>query len=59
MDYSGPYYYTLQLSGNENKRVISKKVHNGKVSKFKIPVTKDKTPKIYVLKHNKQLLWLP
>jgi len=58
MEYSGPYCYTLQLSGDENKRVISKKVYIGKVSKFKIPVTKDKIPKIYVLKHNKQVVYV-
>ncbi|MCG1035516.1 hypothetical protein [Polaribacter sargassicola] len=58
MEYKGPYYYTLQLSGNEDKRVLSPKVYNGKVSNFKSTVTKKQTPKIYIVKHKNKIVYV-
>ncbi|WP_304016514.1 hypothetical protein [Nonlabens dokdonensis] len=58
MQYSGPYAYTLFLSGSEENRFIEKKVQGGKVTSFKRPVTLDKTPKIYILKHQDQIVYV-
>lgn len=58
MEYSGPYHYSLFLSGTEQERFIEKKVQDGVVTNFKRPVTKDKTPKIYVLKHKGKIVYV-
>ena len=58
MLYKGPYCYILLLTGDENNRVISKKIYDGKETSFKTPVTKDRTPKIYILKYNKQIVYI-
>lgn len=58
MEYSGPYSYTLHLTGEEDKRAIEKKTCNGVVSNFKQPVTLDKTPKIYILKHSGNIVYV-
>lgn len=58
MTYTGPYVYTLMLSGAENKRVISKKICGDRVSNFKAPVTHERTPKIYVLQHKEQIVYV-
>ena len=58
MLYKGPYCYTLLLTGNENNRVISKKIYDGKETNFKTPVTKDRTPKIYILKYKKKIVYV-
>ena len=58
MEYSGPYCYTLHLSGTEDNRVISKKIYAGQESKFKTPVTKKKTPKIYILTYKEQIVYI-
>lgn len=49
MKYSGPYCYTLFLSGEENKRVIAKKECDGEPGNFSGKVNLKKTPKIYIL----------
>lgn len=46
------------LSGKEDKRIILKKICDGKVSNFKTPITKDRTPKIYVLKHKEAIVYI-
>jgi hypothetical protein len=51
MTYTGPYCYTLLLSGKEDKRIISKKICDGKETNFKPPINQNLTPKIYVLKY--------
>ena len=58
MEYSGPYRYTLFLSGPEKERFIEIKVQDGKVTNFKRPVTLDKTPKIYILKYQDQIVYV-
>ena len=58
MKYTGPYCYTLFLSGEEDKRVISKKECNGVTSNFQKPVTLSKTPKIYLLKHEGEIVYV-
>ena len=58
MTYTGPYCYTLFLSGKEYKRVISKKECNGRLSNFKRPVTLNKTPKVYILKSEKKIVYV-
>ena len=56
MEYSGPYCYTLFLSGKEDKRIISKKICESKESNFKLEVTKKQTPKIYIVKHKNKIV---
>ncbi len=58
MKYTGPYCYTLFLSGEEEKRVIAKKECDGKTTNFKRPVTLNKTPKIYILKRNDEIVYV-
>lgn len=58
MKFTGPYCYTLFLSGENGKRVISKKKCNGVTSKFQKPVTLSKTPKIYILKHEGEIVYV-
>ncbi len=58
MKYDGPFRYTLILSGAEDKRVISKKIFKGVVSTFRKPLTKDKTPKIYILKLKEEIVYV-
>ncbi|MBI6117950.1 hypothetical protein [Salegentibacter maritimus] len=58
MKYTGPYCYTLFLSGENGKRVISKKECNGVTSNFQKPVTLSKTPKIYILKHEGEIVYV-
>lgn len=58
MTYTGPYCYTLFLSGKELKRVIAKKECDGRPSNFKRPVTLNKTPKIYILKSEAKIVYV-
>tara|TARA_R110002051_G_scaffold256040_3_gene315119 strand:- start:279 stop:785 length:507 start_codon:yes stop_codon:yes gene_type:complete len=58
LNFNGPYCYTLFLSGEETKRVLKKKVCNGKVTNFTKPVTLTKTPKIYILKHKDEIVYV-
>ena len=58
LSFEDPYCYTLFLSGEETKRVLKKKVYNGKVTNFTKPVTLSKTPKIYILKHKKEIVYV-
>ncbi|SFN53725.1 hypothetical protein [Salegentibacter flavus] len=58
MNYTGPYCYTLFLSGEEEKRVLSKKESDGKPTNFKQPLTLTKTPKIYILKHEGKIVYV-
>ena len=46
------------LSGEEDKRIISKRVCDGKESSFKTPVTQKQTPKIYVLKYKEAIVYI-
>ena len=58
MNYNGPYCYTLHLSGEEKKRVISKKTCDGKPTNFQKPVTLNKRPKIYILKAEEKMVYV-
>ena len=58
MTYTGPYCYTLFLSGIVDKRIIAKKECDGKPSNFKRPVTLSKTPKIYILKSEDKIVYV-
>lgn len=58
MEYSGPYQYTLFLSGPKETRFIEKKEQNGVVTNFKYPVTKKLAPKIYILKQQGQIVYV-
>lgn len=58
MEFTGPYCYTLFLSGEENKRIISKKTCDGIESNFKAPVTKVRIPKIYILKYQGEIVYV-
>ena len=58
MKYSGPYCYQLFLAGEEDKRIITKKECDGKSTKFKKPVTLNKTPKIYILKREGKIVYV-
>ncbi|RFC55010.1 hypothetical protein [Brumimicrobium aurantiacum] len=58
MDFKGPYCYTLFLSGEKDKRVLFKKDSNGHETNFKKPVTKSKTPKIYILKAKEKIVYV-
>jgi hypothetical protein len=46
------------LSGKEDKRIISKRVRDGKESTFKTPVTQKLRPKIYVLKYEGAIVYI-
>lgn len=58
MDFHSPQTYTLIISGNKENRVLQKKQQNGIDTDFKYPVTKDKCPKIYILKHNDEIVYV-
>lgn len=58
MEYKGPFCYVLCLSGSEEKRVLYKKDLEGNVIKFKHPVTKNRTPKIYILKQEEEIVYV-
>tara|TARA_R100000687_G_C6418645_1_gene149881 strand:- start:151 stop:663 length:513 start_codon:yes stop_codon:yes gene_type:complete len=58
MKYSKPYCYTLFLSGGSDKRVITKKTCDGNPTKFRRPVTLNKTPKIYLLKAGEKIVYV-
>ena len=58
MKYSGPYCYKLFLAGDEDKRIIIKKECDGKSTNFKKPVTLNKTPKIYILKREVEIVYI-
>ncbi|MBQ4915275.1 hypothetical protein J8L85_12555 [Maribacter sp. MMG018] len=58
MEYKGPYCYTLWLSGSEEKRVLSKNDLEGYATTFKHPVTQNKTPKIYILKQEEEIVYV-
>lgn len=58
MDCSGPYKYTLILSGSKENRVIGRKMQDGNVTSFKWPVTLNKTPKIYILKYKDAIVYV-
>lgn len=49
MPYTGPYIYTLHLTGPEEKRRILKKEFEGIETNFQAPVTARNCPKIYIL----------
>lgn len=58
MNYSGPYRYQLILSGAEDKRQIVAKLKEGRHTKFVPPLTKNKRPKIYVIKVDKEVVYI-
>lgn len=58
MKYTGPYCYTLFLTGEEEKRVIAKKECDGKPGNFNGPVNFKKTPKIYILKSQGKIVYV-
>jgi len=58
MNYTGPYCYSLVLAGSEKNRIISKKDIEGKTIKFTHPVTRVKTPKIYILKSGNEIVYI-
>lgn len=58
MTYAGPFCYTLQLSGSKDTRFISSKICDGKAGNFNTAITKDKTPKIYVLTYEKEVVYV-
>ena len=58
IEFKGPYCYTLFLEGETKKRIITKKVCNGITTNFKHPVTLVKTPKIYLLKADKEIVYV-
>ncbi|MDO6605697.1 hypothetical protein [Arenibacter palladensis] len=58
MEYEGPFYYRLRLHGSEDKRVLTKKDLDGNATTFKDPVTQNKTPKIYILKQEEEVVYI-
>ncbi len=58
MDCEGPFCYTILLSCTEDKRIISKKDIEGKITNFKHPITAQRVPKIYILKQNEELVYV-
>lgn len=57
MTYTGPFTYTLQLSG-EDKRTLLKKDALGKPTRFTKVVNQSRVPKIYVLQQDKELVYI-
>lgn len=55
---TGPYCYTLQLTGEKDKRVIATKLCNGIEAKYTLSVTKLSTPKIYILKEGDVVVYV-
>ena len=58
MQYSGPYNYTLSISGPKEKRVIQKNDQNGEIVNFQKPVTTKEIPKIYILTSNNKIVYV-
>lgn len=58
MNYTGPFIYSLYLDGQEKERFIKQKIYNGVNSAFLNPVNLSKTPKIYILKHNDNIVYI-
>jgi len=58
MEYTGPHCYTLQLAGEQDKRVIATKLCNGIEVKYSLPATKLSTPKIYILKEGDAVVYV-
>lgn len=58
MKYTGPYCYTLFLSGSRKSRFIKKKLFNKVESDFKSPVTSLKQPKLYILKAKGRVVYI-
>ena len=58
MQYTGPYCYHLSLAGEEQSRFIKKKTYKGVVTNLKSPVTLKHRPKIYIIKHNKEIVYV-
>ena len=56
--FKGSYNYTLFLEGSVNNRFIKYKVKNGKKGNFEYPVTKVKTPKIYIVQHSNKIVYV-
>jgi len=53
-----PHHFTLSIRGPEKERRILQKLQNGKAVKFSKPLTNNKLPKIYVIKHNNEIVYV-
>jgi hypothetical protein len=58
MSYSCHYPYKLILSGTEENRIIASVLKNGKHVNLTAPLTKNKVPKIYVIKIAGQVVYI-
>lgn len=58
MTFTGPYCYTLQLTGNKENRIIAATFLNGIEAKYNGPVTKPRVPKIYILKQGNEIVYI-
>lgn len=58
MNYQGSFHHTLILSGNNHNRKILSKLKNGKATKFKKPLTLAKTPKLYIIKMENEIIYV-
>lgn len=59
MTYSGPYKYSLVLKGEKERTIKQKLDHLGNViTTFSRPITKDKSPKIYILMINVHIVYV-
>lgn len=54
----GPYHYHLELSGPDKARFIKQKTQNGVVVNFNSSVTNNKTPKIYIIQKDGEILYV-
>jgi hypothetical protein len=58
MNYSGPYRHKLILAGSEENRAIAAILKDGKQVHFSSPLTKNKGPKIYVIKIDGEVVYI-
>jgi hypothetical protein len=58
MNYSGPYRHKLILAGSEENRAIAAILKDGKQVHFSSPLTKNKVPKIYVIKIDGEVVYI-
>ncbi|MBE99153.1 hypothetical protein [Flavobacterium coralii] len=58
MEFTGPYCYTLQLTGDKESRIIAGTFCNGIEAKYSGPIVKTRVPKIYILKQGNKLVYV-
>lgn len=58
MEFTGPYCYTLQLTGDKENRIIARMFCNGVEVKYNGPVVKTRVPKIYILKQGNEIVYV-